>query len=377
MADDGLSDPNDAIQVVIQHIEGSTPSDSLLTDSGSAPPNPDSQLVEQVQTGIIADLTTPSAAKLSKKKSTAGTGRKSSPVRTRARTERLRTESKLKPVKEISDIAVGQSQSTDDIAVGTDTNARRSLWGEMASSSDPGGAFVNIISKYTMKFNGKPTPRIPLCRLVPFCRVRNFQSSSVQTEALRKSFETHCYMEHGAGFHVCPFDETGKELILTDEHKSKWDMLWKMESDAFDEECRQIPEYEGLVGKMFATWDGNHRVITWTEVSLSPEKTNKRAWHPRVRCVIICPPVQAYKQIEVAMHNLNASSHATVQYDWIQDAERCLQELSTPLVEYKEMIGDEIYEEFEKSRQKAPANRAWYNKNMTALQHLTYYRSPK
>ncbi|KAL3691791.1 hypothetical protein R1sor_005442 [Riccia sorocarpa] len=64
------------------------------------------------------------------------------------------------------------------------------------------------------------------------------------------------------------------------------------------------------------------------------------------------PSVRVYKQTEVAMHNLNASSYATVQYDWIQDAERCLQVLSSPLIDYKEMIGDDVFEEFEKARLK-------------------------
>ncbi|KAL3688134.1 hypothetical protein R1sor_014443 [Riccia sorocarpa] len=59
------------------------------------------------------------------------------------------------------------------------------------------------------------------------------------------------------------------------------------------------------------------------------------------------------------------SSHATVQYDWIQEAERCLQVLSTPLSEYKEMIGSDVYEEFERARQKSPSKIAWYHENMT------------
>ncbi|KAL3676713.1 hypothetical protein R1sor_026661 [Riccia sorocarpa] len=187
--------------------------------------------------------------------------------------------------------------------------------------------------------------------------------------ALRRSFETHCYNEHGAGFHVCPFDENGNELVVTDEDKAKWDVLWRMESEKFDEECSKVPEYQNLaiVNRKFSTWDGNHQVITWIEVSTSPERTQRMAWHPRVRCVILVPLVHAYKQIEVAMHNLNASSHATVQYDWIQDAERCLQVLSTPLNAYKDMIGDDVYDEFEKSRMKTPVNRPWYNVNMTSM----------
>ncbi|KAL3701419.1 hypothetical protein R1sor_019441 [Riccia sorocarpa] len=132
------------------------------------------------------------------------------------------------------------------------------------------------------------------------------KTTSHMTEQLKRSFETHCYNEHGAGFHVCPFDENGNELVVTDEDKVKWDVLWRMESEKFDEECSKMPEYQNLVNRKFSTWDGNHRVITWMEVSTSSERTQRMAWHPRVRCVILVPPVHAYKQIEVAMHNLNA-----------------------------------------------------------------------
>ncbi|KAL3686625.1 hypothetical protein R1sor_009199 [Riccia sorocarpa] len=128
-------------------------------------------------------------------------------------------------------------------------------------------------------------------------------------------------MENGAGFHICPFDELGNYVDVMEEDKSKWDDLWRMESDAFDEECKYVS------GENY-----------------------EEPWHPRIRCVIMIPPVRAYKQIEVAMHNLNTSSHTTVRYDWIQDAERCLQVLSSLLIDYKEMIGDDVYDEFEKSR---------------------------
>ncbi|KAL3699727.1 hypothetical protein R1sor_017749 [Riccia sorocarpa] len=355
------SDPRDSIQEVLQEVDqGSTPADSAFTVANS-------QRNQSENSPVVEKPSTKKKLPGTGRKNTGKKSQRSLPVGTRsvARTRNPEPLSKLPSVSESESPDENTSGGADEK---TDTTARRALWvGEMASSSASGGAFVSIIAKYTMDFGGNPTPKIPLCRLVPFCRVRNYQTTSHMTEALKRSFETHCYMEHGASFHVCPFDGSGKELFVTDADRQECDMLWKMESDAFDEECRKNPAYADLVGRKFATWDGNHRVITWMKVSLSPERTMRKAWHPRVRCVIICPPVQPYKQIEVAMHNLNASSHATVQYDWIHDAERCYQVLSTPLSEYKEMIGDEVYEEFEKSRLKTHANhRPWYSENMTA-----------
>ncbi|KAL3687525.1 hypothetical protein R1sor_013834 [Riccia sorocarpa] len=79
-----------------------------------------------------------------------------------------------------------------------------------------------------------------------------------------------------------------------------------MESQEFDAECSKIPEYQHLVNKKFSTWDGNHQLIMWMQV------------------------------------------------------------LSTPLNECKEMIGTDVYEEFEKSRLKSPAKTVWYHENMTS-----------
>ncbi|KAL3686731.1 hypothetical protein R1sor_013040 [Riccia sorocarpa] len=61
---------------------------------------------------------------------------------------------------------------------------------------------------------------------------------------------------------------------------------------------------------------------------------------------------------------LNGTSHATVQYDWIQDAERTLQVLSTPLFEYKVLLGEKVYSELEEFRKKT-ATKGWYSDNMT------------
>ncbi|KAL3693029.1 hypothetical protein R1sor_006680 [Riccia sorocarpa] len=262
-------------------------------------------------TPLVADLVddsgpvsqTPAAGKVQPKRG--NTAKKNggsstsqvSPLTTRAR---VRQKAGLDKVQEAAVDPIEELE-TDSEVDRSDTNAKRALWGgDMTTSrKEPGGASVNIISTYTMTFGGKPTQRVPLCRLIPYLRVRNFQNTSVMTEALKRSFETHCYMENGAGFHICPFDETGNYVDVTDADKEKWDNLWRMESEAFDAECR--------------------------------------------------------------------SSHATVQYDWIQDAERCLQVLTSPLIDYKEMIGDDVYEEFEKTRLKSTGNKAWYHANMTAM----------
>ncbi|KAL3701630.1 hypothetical protein R1sor_019652 [Riccia sorocarpa] len=156
----------------------------------------------------------------------------------------------------------------------------------------------------------------------------------------------------------------GNEVLLEQEEEDSWDFFWKSTSQDFDRECRADPDFACLAGKKFKVWDGNYRVIVWLEVSREEKFRNSFLHHPRVRCVLVSPPPDALKEMEVAMHNLNITSHAAVQYDWIQDAERTLQVLSTPLSEYKVLLSDKVYSELEESRKKT-ATKGWYSDNMT------------
>ncbi|KAL3697136.1 hypothetical protein R1sor_011212 [Riccia sorocarpa] len=195
---------------------------------------------------------------------------------------------------------------------------RRALWKEDSlDSSSLRSACASIIDKYRLDFNGKEPPRVSLCCLETFTRVRKLQLSSSQTEELKRSFRLNGYMESCHGFHVSPVDEDANDVVLTQEKEDGWDFSWKSASQDFDRECRADPDFVSLVGKKFKVWDGNHR-----------------------------------------------KSHATVHYDRIQDAERTLQVLSTPLSEYKVLLGEKVYAELEESRKKT-TTKGWYSDNMT------------
>ncbi|KAL3693787.1 hypothetical protein R1sor_007438 [Riccia sorocarpa] len=159
--------------------------------------------------------------------------------------------------------------------------------------------------KYRVDFNGKTAPRIPLCRLETFTRVRKLQLSCTQAEELKKSFRLNGYMESCHGFHVSPVDELGNDVLLSKEEEDGWDLFWKTASQDFDRECRLDPDFACLVGKKFKVWDGNHRLTVWNQVSSEVKYRNSMLHHPRVRCVVVRPPPEALKEMEVAMHNLN------------------------------------------------------------------------
>ncbi|KAL3696455.1 hypothetical protein R1sor_010531 [Riccia sorocarpa] len=271
--------------------------------------------------------------------------------------------------------------STDSVQP---SDFRRTLWkDETSEPKSSHSACASIIEKYRVDFKGKEPPRIPLCRLEAFTHVRKLQLSSSQAEDLKRSFRLNGYMESCHGFHVSPIDEEGNEVLLGQDEEDSWDFFWKSASQDFDRECRADPNFASLAGKKFKVWDGNHRVTVWLEVSREEKYRNSFMHHPRVRCVIVKPPPDTLKEMEVAMHNLNiyagdpswqfhlyshtdfcSTSHATVQYHWIQDAERTLQVLTTPLSEYKVLLGDKVYAELEESRKKT-STKAWYSDNMT------------
>ncbi|KAL3686487.1 hypothetical protein R1sor_009061 [Riccia sorocarpa] len=171
-------------------------------------------------------------------------------------------------------------------------------------------------------------------------------------------------MESCHGFHVSLVDEFGNDVMLEKNEEDGWDFYWKTASQDFDRECRMDPDFASLVGKKFKVLDGNHRLTVCMQVNEEAKFRNSKIHHPRVRCVVVLPPPEALKEMEVAMHNLNITSHATVQYDWIQDAERTLQVLSTPLQEYLPLLGEKVYAELEESRKKS-STRGWYSENMT------------
>ncbi|KAL3699180.1 hypothetical protein R1sor_017202 [Riccia sorocarpa] len=296
------------------------------------------------------------------------------PVISKGRAPRGKNRGKVKSVKGTPFVKTRAQRKKDPVGKATESMSidskdhidfRRALWKEDSlDSSSSRSACASIIDKYRLDFRGKEPPRVPLCRLETLNRVRKLQLSSSQAEELKRSFRLNGYMKSCHGFHISPIDEDGNDVVLTQEEEDGWDFFWKSASQDFDRECRADPDFAPLVGKKFKVWDGNHRVSVWLQVSAEEKYRNSLLHHPRVRCVIVKPPTEALKEMEVAMDNLNITSHAIVQYDWIQDAERTLQVLSTPLSEYKVLLGEKVYAELEESRKKT-TTKGWYSDNMT------------
>ncbi|KAL3679266.1 hypothetical protein R1sor_022222 [Riccia sorocarpa] len=201
----GSTDPTEQIDQVLQAISASSPIpsgqevDTTLPTSCSVDPlaaviAPTSPAAAHVNS--TPAIHKPLRGSQSKKSSTPALSAIFPPTTRSAAGKKRRDQERGKKPKDhlLGSVAEAETQAKSD-AEGP-TEPRRSLWpGDMASIS-------------AHKDDGGASP----------------------TETLKKSFKTHCYIEHFAAFHVSLFDENGNEMLVTDEDKAGWDMLWRMES---------------------------------------------------------------------------------------------------------------------------------------------------
>jgi len=121
---------------------------------------------------------------------------------------------------------------------------------------------------------------------------------------LKESFRSHGYSAGiGARFYVQPADEEGNPIYISDAIKDGWDDLWKAENAAFEEECLSDPGFSVLADKMFAVFDGNHRLFSWMQVTA--ENSHIKKYHPRVLCTVFKGEKSSIIEIETAMHTIN------------------------------------------------------------------------
>ena len=79
---------------------------------------------------------------------------------------------------------------------------------------------------------------------------------------LSDSFILDGYYEPKGSF-VCSIDAPGYPTIeVNDDIINQWDPLWKQANEEFEQEIADTC-WKDLSGKMFYTWDGNHRLTSW------------------------------------------------------------------------------------------------------------------
>lgn len=157
-------------------------------------------------------------------------------------------------------------------------------------------------------------PPVPLCRLIPYARVRGLRDD---LSGLKAAFAKEGYMQEKGAFIISLWTfkreqtlvtgELGHLLVLLkfdvlyyqelndipcfvfeDEIKEHWDPLWREINEEFELELKCQPKFGELSNHMFYVWEGNHRTLAWTEAIREKFSTSKEK-HCRVLCTIIDP----------------------------------------------------------------------------------------
>ncbi|MCO5595322.1 hypothetical protein L7F22_049363 [Adiantum nelumboides] len=76
-------------------------------------------------------------------------------------------------------------------------------------------------------------PPIPLCRLIPYARVRGLRDD---VSGLKETFGKEGYMQEKGAFIVSLWNCQKQKILISDEIINKWDAIWKDINDVFEQE---------------------------------------------------------------------------------------------------------------------------------------------
>ena len=141
---------------------------------------------------------------------------------------------------------------------------------------------------------------IPLCRLIPMPIVRPSLDSDVKR--LEAKF-THGYRPGSSVFYVSICNERGGVQNISEVDKNHMSLLWKLESDRFDERLLQNKHLQHLVGRMFFICDGNHKFKAWTRF-IDRLHRDDPSWHISVDSICLDPSGKTGLLLH-AMHDIN------------------------------------------------------------------------
>lgn len=172
------------------------------------------------------------------------------------------------------------------------------------------------ILQCTRIFSCFKCPPIPLCRFIPYAKVRGLRDDVTD---LKTAFAKEGYMPEkgafiasiwtckreetiltGANYFLsilsiflhtkyCPFKKKFVVLcICLDDIMLDWDPLWIDINKEYEQELSLRPELAILSNKMYYIWEGNHRNVAW-RATIKEKFSMVREKHCRVLCTIIDP----------------------------------------------------------------------------------------
>ncbi|MCO5582296.1 hypothetical protein L7F22_036188 [Adiantum nelumboides] len=128
-------------------------------------------------------------------------------------------------------------------------------------------------------------PLISLCRLTPYAKVRGL---SDDVSGLKAAFGKEGYMQEKGAFIVSLWNCHKEKILISNDIKNKWDVIWKDINDEFEQELSKSVQLKDLSNHMFYVWDGNRRTVAWME-AIQEKFSNSKEKHCRVLCTVIDP----------------------------------------------------------------------------------------
>ncbi|MCO5584226.1 hypothetical protein L7F22_038150 [Adiantum nelumboides] len=105
-------------------------------------------------------------------------------------------------------------------------------------------------------------PPIPLCRLIPYARVKGLRDD---VSGLKAAFGKEGYIQEKGAFIVFLWNCQKEKILILDKIINKWDAIWKDINDEFEQELSKPMQLKDMSNHMFYVWEGNHWIVAWMD----------------------------------------------------------------------------------------------------------------
>ena len=216
---------------------------------------------------------------------------------------------------------------------------------------------VEILQNCQILKGGKAQMDVPFYRMITLQVVR--PTLAMDIEKMKADF-IHRYRPGAAVFYVSTTNIQGTKRTVSDEDRRSWNAHWRRKNLEFEEFLNADPELRFFSNKMFYVYDGNHRLVAWTEF-IHQAHPNDLDWHFRVRTIVL-RTLDNVTNVLIAMHDINrATKNSHVKTNLVHTLHR-MQKVGTLLVdEFKCILSAEEIQTAKNSLLSNKENKPWYN----------------
>jgi hypothetical protein len=214
---------------------------------------------------------------------------------------------------------------------------------------------IEVLKELEFPKGGKARIDVPLCRMKSLQVVRPALINDILK--LQADF-VHGYWDGAAVFYISLKDEHGNGSFVTDTERQMWDPHWQQRDSEFESFLKADNELEFMSGRFLYVWDGNHRLLAWTD-HIDKVHRGELDWHYKVWSITlqtrdsITDALTSMHDINKSTENSHVKSNLVHTLHWIQTVGRL------DLSEFQKYLGHDDYEAAKVENTKAD-KRTWY-----------------